>query len=192
MDLSLATADKVVADVVSAFSDGSVARQSAIEALSAPVYVTNPEGIVTHFNSACISFAGRRPIRGRDRWCVSWRLLTNEGADLPHEKCPMALAIRGRRSIRGLSAVAERPDGTRVAFMPFPTPIFSRGELVGAVNILIDITDLPQIEWLREEARRCRRLADGIGDWNTAEILKTMANEYEAKAREFERIPGVS
>ena len=37
-------------------------------------------------------------------------------------------------------AVAERPDGTRVHFMPFPTPLHdTEDQLVGAVNVLIDL-----------------------------------------------------
>jgi PAS domain S-box-containing protein len=44
--------------------------------------------------------------------------------------------------VRGLEAVAERPDGTRVPFAPFPTPLFRpNGELAGAVNMLMDLSD---------------------------------------------------
>ena len=36
----------------------------------------------------------------------------------------------------------ERPDGTRVHFLPFPTPLHDpSGALVGAVNMLVDITE---------------------------------------------------
>ncbi|MDX3807932.1 hypothetical protein ACXIUS_15015 [Bosea thiooxidans] len=80
---------------------------------------------MTHFNKACINFAGRRPVPGRDRWCVTWKLSTIDGEFLPHECCPMAVAIKRRQPIRGLTAVAERPDGRRVHFAPFPTPIFN-------------------------------------------------------------------
>jgi hypothetical protein len=54
----------------------------------------------------------------------------------------MAVAIRERRAIRGVEAVAERPDGSRVNFRPYPTPVFDDdGQLAGAVNLLLDITD---------------------------------------------------
>ncbi|WP_262269108.1 hypothetical protein [Microvirga yunnanensis] len=37
-------------------------------------------------------------------------------------------------------AEAERPEGTRVHFMPFPTPLHdAEDQLVGAVNVLIDL-----------------------------------------------------
>ena len=45
------------------------------------------------------------------------------------------------RSIRGVEAVAERPDGTRINFIPYPTPLFDEdGNLAGAVNLLLDVT----------------------------------------------------
>ena len=37
---------------------------------------------------------------------------------------------------------AERPDGTFVHFVPYPTPLYdASGTLIGAVNMLIDISD---------------------------------------------------
>ncbi len=66
---------------------------------------------------------------------------------MPHDQCPMAVAIRERRSVRGLDAVAERPDGTRVPFIPFPTPMFnSDGQFAGAVNLLVDISERKHAE----------------------------------------------
>jgi PAS domain-containing protein len=109
-----------------------------LDAQDAPIYLTTEEGVVIYANDACEPFAGRAPVLGVDRWCVTWRLYTDTGEFLPHDQCPMAVAIREQKPVRGASAVAERPDGTRVPFKPFPTPIFGRdGQLVGAVNILM-------------------------------------------------------
>jgi hypothetical protein len=82
----------------------------------------------------------------------------------------------------GLWAIAERPDGARVAFIPYPTPIISNGRLLGAVNILIDITDPAQAQDLLAQASRSRRLARAITDDDTAETLERLAVEYETKA----------
>ena len=99
----------------------------------------------------------------------------------------MADAIRGRRELRGLTAVAERPDGSRVRFMPFPTPLFAAdGAFEGAVNMLIDITE-PQLAGdLRDQAARCRRLAAGCGDGMARKNMERMATEYEIKASALE------
>ena len=88
-----------------------------------------------------MALAGRRPEVGQDRWCVTWRLYQPDGTPLPHEHCPMAVALKENRPVRGVEAVAERPDGSRIPFMPFPTPLRdASGALVGGVNLLLDMS----------------------------------------------------
>ena len=111
-----------------------------LAALPFAVYTTDATGRITFYNEAAVALWGRRPVLGRDRWCGSWRIYTLNGAPLPHECCPMAVAIREDRRVRGMTAVAERPDGTRVHFRPSPTPLHDANDnLVGAVNVLIDV-----------------------------------------------------
>jgi PAS domain S-box-containing protein len=65
-----------------------------------------------------------------------------DGLPLPHDQCPMAIALKEKRPLAGARAIAERPDGTRVPFMAFPTPLYdASGTMVGAVNMLIDMTE---------------------------------------------------
>ena len=182
-----AQANGMVAAALAAARQSGDALFDALEALPDPIYVTDATGLITGFNEAAVRFAGRRPAVGRDRWCVTWKLYTEAGEPLPHDRCPMATAIQEKRPVRGAYAVAERPDGTRVTFAPFPTPLIGDdGELVGAVNILIDVTDARQTAELRAGAARCRRLAADIGDRRTIEALKAMAAECESKAAEME------
>lgn len=184
---TLVAAEQVIETAVAAVRRGGPGLMLALEALPAPIYVTDAQGIVTHYNNACIGFAGRSPAAGKDRWCVTWKLYAETGEFMPHETCPMATAILERRPIRGLSAVAERPDGARVTFIPFPTPLFDdAGELIGAVNMLIDVTEQRQIAELRAQAERCLRLAS-LMDPLTAQSLSLMASEYQAKADDLER-----
>ena len=187
MSSTTATADEILNTAIEAVERGGDDLYSALEALQAPIYVTDAQGVITHFNQACIGFAGRTPAVGKDRWCVTWKLYTDDGDFLPHDECPMAIAIRKKTPVRGVTAVAERPDGTRVNFMPFPTPLLGRdGELLGAINMLIDVTDARQIDDLWFQSKRCRRLATAAGDQRTADTLNLMAAEYEAKARDLE------
>jgi len=111
-------------------------------ALPEAVYTTDSTGHLTYYNDAAANFWGYRPKLGDAQWCGSWRLLRLDGSHLPHHECPMALAIKENRPIRGVEAIAERPDGTRVPFLPFPTPLHdASGKVVGAVNMLVDITE---------------------------------------------------
>ncbi|WP_221930861.1 PAS domain S-box protein [Telmatospirillum sp. J64-1] len=112
-----------------------------LEALPTAVYTTDAAGRVTFYNEAAAEFWGFRPEVGKTEWCGSWRLYWPDGTPLAHEDCPMAIAVKENRVIRGMEAVAERPDGTRIPFIPYPTPLHdSSGRLIGAVNMLIDIS----------------------------------------------------
>jgi PAS domain S-box-containing protein len=156
--------------------------RAELDRIGAPVYTTDSDGRITYWNRACVDFAGREPQLGQDRWCIIWRLFTLEGLLLPHDECPMARAIKERRSIRSEIAIAMRPDGSRVAFRPYPTPLFDgSGDLKGAIDLLIDISD-EQAEALKEQAARCRRLANSTDDVPARDILRTMANGYDQSA----------
>lgn len=174
-----AIANHFVQDLAAA--DGSTLRE-AIDALSVPAYATDASGQVNYWNQHCVTFAGREPELGSDKWCVTWKLYTMLGDQLPHDQCAMAVAINERREVRGEVAIAERPDGRRVAVTPYPTPIFDKnGQLTGAVNILIDVSRSQRNE-LRFQSGYCRRLAQTASDSNTKAVLNTMAESFEASA----------
>ena len=130
-----------------ALGDVSGLSQEAIEALPAAIYMTDTEGRLTFYNSAAAELWGCRPELGETKFCGSWKLYWPDGTPLPHDECPMALALRERRPIRGMEAVAERPDGTRIPFIPYPTPVFdASGMFTGAVNMLVDISERKRAE----------------------------------------------
>jgi hypothetical protein len=94
----------------------------------------------------------------------------------------MAQAIRSRTIVRDAIAIAERPDGSRRAFRPYPTPLFNDdGSLRGAVNMLIDVTE-EQSAALEEQAERCRRLAQAMYDRTTSAVLGSMAEGFDRTA----------
>ena len=122
-----------------------------LDALPAAIYTTDAAGRLTYYNAAAVQLAGRTPEIGSDEWCVTWRLYWPDGTPLPHNECPMAIALKTGRPVRGTEAIAERPDGTRVPFMPFPTPLHdASGNVVGAVNMLVDLTERSQAEQIRQ------------------------------------------
>jgi PAS domain S-box-containing protein len=173
--------EELLSTALSAFEAGN-GYATALDRLPVPIYATDAEGLVTYWNQACVDFAGREPQLGRDRWCVSWQLYTMSGEPLPHDECPMARAIKAKRSVRDEIVIALRPDGSRVAFRPYPTPLFNDdGKLTGAVNLLVDISE-GQSKALKEQAARCRRLARSTNDARASDILKAMARGYEETA----------
>jgi PAS domain S-box-containing protein len=121
--------------------------EAILQSLPAAVYTTNLEGRITFYNEAAAELWGVRPELHRSEFCGSWKLYWPDGTYLPHDQCPMAIALKEGRAIRGKEAVAERPDGTRVPFLAYPTPLFDEaGSLAGAVNMLVDLRGRKEAE----------------------------------------------
>lgn len=133
-----------------------------LDALPVAIYTTDAGGKVTYFNRAAAELAGRVPVVGVDEWCVTWRLFTPEGEPLPHDQCPMALALKGNCPVRNVEAVGQRPDGSLFPFLPFPTPLRDhQGHLIGGVNMLLDLTDRKSGE---EAAQRLSAIVESSFD----------------------------
>jgi PAS domain S-box-containing protein len=145
--IRLGSLERLVEEHDRAFGKGERHLRDLIAALPAAIYMTDAEGRITFYNEAAVALAGRRPVLGRDQWCVTWRLYQPDGTRLPHDQCPMAIALKENRPVRGVEAVAERPDGTRVPFMPFATPLRdASGALMGGVNMLLETTHCSRAE----------------------------------------------
>ena len=188
LSLNRETAHLVVDSAVDAVQRDPGGFHQALDRIPAALYVADAEGTVTYFNKACVTLAGRTPEVGRDKWCVTWRIYTPDGELLPHDQCPMAVAIREKRAVRNIEAVAERPDGSRVHFIPFPTPLFDEaGRFAGAVNLLLDVTEQRKPEFLQDQAQQCRQLAAACTTHDLAETLQLMAAKYDEQSLKLTR-----
>ena len=135
-----------------------------LNALGVAMYTTDAAGRITFFNAAAEAFWGRRPELGEE-WCGSLELLTTDEKPMRHDECPMAIALRERRAVRGSEAIAVRPDGTKVRFMAFPTPLFDDdGQLAGAVNVLIDVSQRHAAEEASRAASRALAASNAVKD----------------------------
>ena len=129
------------------FRERETFYRDLLQALPAAIYTTDAQGRITFYNEAAVALSGRRPVLSSDEWCVTWRLFHPDGSPMPHDECPMAIALKEGRAIRGAEAIAERPDGSRVWFAPYPTLLKNAaGAVIGAVNMLVDITHRKEAE----------------------------------------------
>ena len=126
--------------------------------LPAAIYTTDAAGKITYYNEAAAKLWGCRPELGNSEFCGSWKLYWPDGRPMRHDECPMAIALKTGQAIRDAEAIAERPDGTRVSFIPYPTPKRdATGNLIGAVNMLVDITERKQAD---QTAQRLATIVD--------------------------------
>ena len=141
------TLEQRVVDKTEALRATDAQMRAMIDALPAAIYATDADGYLTHFNPATAELSGRVPEIGVDQWCAIWKLFRADGTPLPHDECPMAVAIKEGRIIRGMQIIAERPTGERIWVTPYPTPLRDMaGRVVGGINMLVDITDAKRAE----------------------------------------------
>ena len=116
-----------------------------IQSISIALYTCDKEGRILLYNQAAVELWGREPKVGTELWCGSWKIFQPNGELLPLDKCPMAVVLKYGR-IETFEIIIERPDGTRRHVLPYPQPIVNdEGEITGAINLLLDITENTKI-----------------------------------------------
>jgi signal transduction histidine kinase len=139
--------------------DSELRFRRLLEKLPAGAYTCDAQGLITYYNERAVELWGRAP-RLRDpvdRFCGSFKLLSPDGATIPHADCWMALALRNDRAYDGCEILIERPDGDRRVVLAHANPMHDDdGRLVGAVNVLVDISDRKRAEDAVNNANRAK------------------------------------
>jgi PAS domain S-box-containing protein len=145
-------------------ASSALSYRDFLDAVGVAVYTTDADGRITFFNRAAEDLWGRRPSLGEE-WCGSLRLFHPDGQPMDHDACPMAVALKEQRPTHGGEATAQRPDGTRVDFIAYPTPLIGRdGAMLGAVNVLVDVTERRRTEKSLEATATALRASNAVKD----------------------------
>jgi PAS domain S-box-containing protein len=129
--------------------EGEAHFRRLLEKLPAGAYTCDSNGLITYYNQTAVQIWGRAPKLNNpvDRWCGSFKLFSTDGTPITHDQCWMALALKTDAEFTGREIVVERPDSQRVTALAHAPPIRdASGKLLGAVNVLVDVTGLKQAE----------------------------------------------
>ncbi len=133
-----------------------------LQNLPVAVYTCDADGFITYYNDAAVELWGRKPELGIEKWGGSWKSFRTDGSLIQKEDLAMALAIKEKRYENGEEFKIEQPDGTKRFIIPYPRiNQDAAGNITGAVNTMIDITELKEAEYsIRQSEKRFRNLVE--------------------------------
>ena len=128
-----------------------------LETLPAAAYTCDPDGLITYFNPHALELWGREPKLNDpiDRFCGSFKLFATDGTPIRHDAVLDGARPAGPSANTTASEIViERPDGERLTALAHANPIRDEaGKLLGAVNVLVDITDRKRVEDALRDSR---------------------------------------
>ncbi|HYP17263.1 MAG TPA: PAS domain S-box protein [Opitutus sp.] len=127
-----------------ALAESELRNRQVVQSMPVATYMCDAAGRLMLYNEAAVDLWGCTPVLGRERWAGALRVCTAAGERLPLDSRPEALLTRDGATT-GFEAVLERADGSRRYVLAHPHPIRDdAGALLGAVNVLVDLTERRQ------------------------------------------------
>lgn len=129
-------------------------RSQFLECLPVACYACDCRGIITDFNQRCVDLWGRLP-QPSDRFTGAYRVLDAHGFPLEPKETATALLIKSGIAQLNREVEIEKPNGKHVTVISNVAPLLDAdGKIVGALDVLQDITDRRFSEDARRVAER--------------------------------------
>jgi len=129
-------------------------RRQFFECLPVACYACDCSGTITDYNRRSVELWGRAP-QETDRFTGAHKVLDAQGGLLTPETTTTAFLIQSGLPQLSKELVIERPDGKRVTVISNAAALLDEeGKIIGALDVLQDITDRRWSEDARRVAER--------------------------------------
>jgi PAS domain S-box-containing protein len=148
-----------------ALRESEARQRQLLSGLPVACYTMDADGRLTFFNDAAERLWGRIPKFEKELWVGSFGAAVEGGKRVPLDDGPAALAVKERRSVRGLEGFIMRPDGSRRWVVPHPDPLFdAAGNCIGVINVIVDVTEERHAKRMLQEAKETAEAASAAKD----------------------------
>lgn len=134
------------------------ASDSLLDVLPIATFICDAAGTILQYNRRAVEIWGRAPAVGQTHasFTAESRFFELDGKPAKHP--PLATVLSTGQSVRHVQRRVERPDGSQIVVSINVEPLRNaRGELVGAVNCFIDVTESERVTAALEQSRRHAR-----------------------------------
>jgi PAS domain S-box-containing protein len=164
-----------------AFSRRSeVEFRELLENLPVGAYTCDVAGVITYYNRRAVDVWGREPALNDpgERCCGAFLMFTADGNAIQDGDCWLRRAVREDRAFLGEEIQIERPNGSRTTVLTYARPIHDEdGVVVGAVSMMVDITQQKHVE---QQLRRADRAKDQFLAMLAHELRNPLAPMHNA------------
>lgn len=134
------------------------ASEGLLDVLPIATFVCDAKGTFLQYNRRAVEIWGRTPAPGQTHASFSAASRFFEMDGTPMQQPLLASVLASGVPVRGAQHRVQRPDGTRIVVSVSIEPLRSaRGELIGAVNCFLDVTERERMTEALEESRRHSR-----------------------------------
>ena len=130
------------------------ASDGILDLLPIATFICDAKGTILQYNRHAVAIWGRAPQRGQshDEFRESARFFELDGA--PVARSIVAEVLATGNPVRDVERIVERADGTRLIVSVNIDPLRdAKGNLVGAVNCFLDITERKRMDSALERSR---------------------------------------
>ena len=152
---SVAILGRAFNDMVTSIKEQIEMANSLKTAIADPLFMVDQDMVITYMNEPCVELTGyqRQEVEGK-KTCREILMCENCGTSA----CPIRQTFTDQRPVSGIRTIIVIRDGSKVPVMGSASVLRDgRGRVIGAVEVLRDITDVLRAErlaYVRETARR--------------------------------------